>query len=211
MAKEAWATDSGLPDDCDARVTDARFDVSEEFQRVQLVLELEPQDDDSSTFYGYYSVGSTDHWRVIARGAAVESTKGKNLFHKNSAAGELVRAIAEHAPGSYLDEADPKGSVAYVGLVAHWCRNEKTFNIDGNTFTAERLLPTKILKVPNRRTQEMDRNGGGDYRTQVETLLSECSTEDDFMQKALAVEGVLGDDEAEEFVAQAWVGAGATS
>src|SRR3990167_1031253 len=205
MAVDPWTTDSGLPKDLAATVVDARFEESEEYERIQAIFEFEAEGHEP--FSGFYSVGSTAKgWEVTGRGTGVEHADGKR-FHKNSAIGELVTALADSAPAAWLQSSDPKQAKTFIGLKCHWERVERVFKIDGETMVTERLLPTKVLSVPRtQKTQKAGTNGdvAPEIKTAINALVEASETEDDFLNQAFTIDGVLGNDAAETYVAEAW-------
>lgn len=147
---DKWETDSGLPGDFDAEITDAGFMVDDKWDRVVLDLELRTDDPDIGE-QGVYTlplgVGGTDKWQVIGRGEKVEHTSGRpRKFHQNSKYGVFLKKAAALAGDVLKGRGDPDDASIWKGTKWHFDRETyKSKDDDGKEVERDRLVPTEFL------------------------------------------------------------------
>ena len=132
---EEWDTTSGIDDEFDAKVIDARFDDGD--YGVQLVLTL---DNGDAEFDKYWGCGSKVQFKSEAV-ADCSALKG-DTFHKRSAIGELISSLREHPEvlKQVAANGSPKEAANWVGLQARWKNHDRTGQVQGETKQWERLL-----------------------------------------------------------------------
>lgn len=154
---------SGLPDDFDGVIIDAKYLFDERFVddddnpvcQLQLTIHSEDEDVDDQT--PYYGCGPD--WEPVEGGkAARKATDPDNddvNFNGNTKVGKLITAIVKSGAEDevvrrYVDDGVGSTDAAmYLGLNFHWARVSKPYKFkkDGQTFQGEteQLLPDKFL------------------------------------------------------------------
>ena len=155
---EDMELETGLADDFDGAITDACFEVREQYAAISgtqdpmLILTLESPELDSSAETAFYT-GAAKQWEIGKGGQEITSAKNpdSHRFNMNSRAGTLVSRMFQLvgegdkkkgqefflAKGHYMTEAP-----FYTGLSFHWKR-EKMSTVGGET--RDVLMPNAFL------------------------------------------------------------------
>ena len=153
---DAYSLSTGLPDDFNAKVTDAWFGYNPKYmdgERLVLTLVLEDEDGELNDENNFVLYGTGEGWEPNkpTKGTRVEKSKGKANFNVSSGVGELISAIVrcgaldKWRAHNEAQDVDPMHAAAYIGLEAHWSRVTKEVTFGGTTRTSNRLLPDKVI------------------------------------------------------------------
>lgn len=214
MEYDPLATSTGLPDDYDATVVEARFFTDPKYNDGNTLLAqllVESEDPEIGQQDLRYPFGP--EWRTFDTGKTAEHPRdGKKLVspNRNTAYGQLIfRAISdnESAMRARLAEvpAGPRAAEFWIGMTAHWNIEEtsKTFN-DRNTGqqvtrASRRWWPSQIgfSAVTVQKPTLTELNAGGIVLELPQTLaalvksLAATKNHSDFIDAVLEQDGAI--------------------
>jgi len=144
----AWETETGLPNDIDAWITNARFGVKEEYAQkvaetsqepaIMLLLDLVDEKGGLVGSQGY-SVGSG--WEASADGQELTHPKRKNVVN-SSLYGQLQKRVVKELKVDMDKYGLPTQARSWNGLGFHWMLEEHP-TVGGQV--AQGIMPTEFL------------------------------------------------------------------
>lgn len=145
-----WETESGLPDDFDCWIVDAKFDYLPEYtdkegRPIPLLLWYCESPDVELEQPIPWSLGSG--WQIRAQGTRVEHKDGRKRFIETSMYGRLINRVVRELGVNMASRGSSKEARVWVGLGFHMKREE--FRYEGlmpeRGGRTSRLMPVAFL------------------------------------------------------------------
>ena len=158
MAREDFETPTGLVEECDFIIDEARFGTVKEYMdgQVPLLIWEGHSPDEEEVTQIMFPIGSG--WNIRDRGARVEHDKeNKTRFIRNSVMGHLIRRCVDDLKivDAYpqFEDGSPREAALWKGFGFHMKREKITYpNLKKDEATTgvetERLMPVAIIKTP---------------------------------------------------------------
>lgn len=215
---DSWKTSSGMLDDVDVSIVDARFAFDASYNNGQsLCLFLDMQPDEGEMVSQRFSVG--EGWEPAKNGAEMVRADGKNRHtNANSSYGKWFVRAAELASSALVGRGDTFQAKVWIGTRWHveTISTTTTFRNETEPRTFVQLVPSKFLGIVDVESGSTgagagsaapaaEANGNGAVPTELRLTLikmaKQYGTHDEFMMAALADEvGALGNTAAEAIV-----------
>jgi len=221
---DSYELSAGLRDDTIATIQFATFRTDAGYNNGNtLLLVLTLTDENNEVFDQMLSIGAD--WISSDGGQTVQHAGGKTKFNRGSNYGKWLAACAELPElQAHLENTGPASdSHIWDGVKIHLAAHEETYTIQGETKTASRLLPDQFLGVEKTtgtspsltpptvqptipavqltpqqilaNAKSSSSPSAGAFHSQLTELAKSSDTHQDFLQRALAVDGVLADDD----------------
>lgn len=206
-AKSPWPDlESGLPNDIDAWIVNAKFGKNENYtagiltksedetQGTQLMFDLVDENGEIQGSVGY-SVGTG--WTVSDDGAQISHAKRLNVVRSTRYGGFQERIIEKLKVDMNKIGGSPTVAATWNGLGFHWMQEEMT-TVGGKKVQV--LMPTLFIsKRDIQAAKPAEAGGGEDNKISKEledelTKLVKANTIKQFQLKAMSVKEAIGND-----------------
>lgn len=220
VSREDFDTESGLLTDYEGEVVDSWFAVDDKFGNTQLFLK---QSTDSATvpeITERFSVGGS--WKSFDGGKTVENQENpdKTKIHESSRYGLLIRRCSDTVDKGGLDMLDtfierghsPREAAMWLGLRFSWAQFEKPYTMKQEDGTKTEGISKFNLPVAFLGAEGNPTSGGStssdqasapstaldglsdELVAQLKETRQAASSHGEFVDKAIGLTGVLGND-----------------
>lgn len=218
-----WETSTGLLDEVTGEVVDATFGYKEEYKNGEALLLFldvqtgDPELGDWGVITEQFPVGNG--WETGDKGKTCTHESGKpKKFNGNSGIGLLIDSIRDAGGIAALSKrGEANEAASYVGLNATFTRKEFGAKIDGEDVKWARMLVTEVhqgkpakaapakaapTEAPADDTTEAKAavKVPAALKIKLKKLAAECDDHDTFVERAFEIDGVDGNQAAEDAV-----------
>lgn len=215
MSREDWGTESGLVTNYVGEVVDAWFAVDEKFGGTRLYLKQTTDNASVPEITENFSVG--DKWESYDGGKSIENKDDptKKKMHASSRYGKLITRVFDELPAEAGDliasRGDARTAEVWLGTRWRWEEVSSDYTMkqdDGTTKsgTSRYNMPVEFLGTSdapaaasggavNESTGVLESLGlSDDLTAALRAARSESQSHAEFLDKAIALDGVVGND-----------------